>query len=204
MWFAGAMPLATGPLPTGLLLAAGAGRRMGRPKALVRDGAGEPWAVRGARALHDGGCARVLVVAGAEAEAVAHLVAALPWADLVVADRWTEGMGPSLATGLEALTATDATCAVVGLVDTPDVGAAVVQRVLAEVGTAPAALGRAAYQGVPGHPVVLGREHWAAVTESARGDRGARAYLAAHPHRLVECGDLATGADVDTADPRRG
>lgn len=204
MWFAGAMPLATGPLPTGLLLAAGAGRRMGQPKALVRSGDGEAWVVTAARVLHDGGCASVLVVAGAEAEAVARLVAPLPWADVVVAEQWAEGMGPSLATGLEALVATDATCAVVGLVDTPDVGAAVVHRVLAEVGTAPAALGRAAYQGVPGHPVVLGREHWAGVAESATGDRGARAYLAAHPHRLVECGDLATGVDVDHADPRRG
>ncbi|MBA2418268.1 MAG: nucleotidyltransferase family protein, partial [Nocardioidaceae bacterium] len=30
----------------GLLLAAGAGRRMGMPKALVLDEAGTPWAVR--------------------------------------------------------------------------------------------------------------------------------------------------------------
>jgi len=202
MWFAGAMPL-----PTGLLLAAGEGRRMGRPKALLRSGSqqhGEPWVVRGARALHDGGLPRVLVVVGAESEAVSRLVAPLPWADVVVAERWAEGMGPSLATGLDALTGTDATCAVVGLVDTPDVGAAVVHRVLAEVGTAPAALGRAAYQDVPGHPVVLGRDHWAGVVGSARGDRGARAYLAAHPHRLVECGDLATGADIDTGETLPG
>ena len=203
MWFAGAMSLPTAPTPAGLLLAAGAGRRMGRPKALVHGSDGDPWVVMAARALHDGGCARVVVVAGAESEAVAELVTPLPWADVVVAERWGEGMGPSLATGLEALTAGHASCAVVGLVDTPDVGAAVVHRVLAEVGAAPAALGRAAYQGVPGHPVVLGREHWAGVADSAKGDRGARAYLAAHPHRLVECGDLATGADVDTADPLR-
>jgi CTP:molybdopterin cytidylyltransferase MocA len=204
MWFAGAMPPETGPMPTGLLLAAGAGRRMGRPKALVRGGDGEPWVVTAARVLHDGGCGRVLVVAGAESEVVSRLVAPLPWAAVVVAERWAEGMAPSLAAGLDALEATEATCAVVGLVDTPDVGPAVVQRVLEDVGTAPAALGRAAYHGVPGHPVVLGREHWAGVTTSARGDRGARAYLAAHPHRLVECGDLATGADVDTADTRPG
>jgi len=194
MWFAGAMSRTTG-----LLLAAGAGRRMGGPKALVRSGGGEPWVVSAARALHDGGCERVLVVAGAESEAVSALVEPLPWTDLVVAAGWAEGMGPSLAAGLGALAETDTDCAVVGLVDTPDVGAAVVRRVLAEVGTAASALGRAAYGGTPGHPVVLGREHWREVAGAATGDRGARAYLAGHPHRLVECGDLATGADVDAA-----
>ena len=203
MWFADAMPWsgshAPGPRATGLLLAAGAGRRMGRPKALLRAADGEAWVVGAARALRDGGCQRVLVVTGAESDAVAALVAPLPWAEVVVADDWAEGMGPSLAAGLRALDGTDTDCAVVGLVDTPDVGAEVVCRVLAEVGTTPAALGRAAYRGVPGHPVVLGREHWSDVVGSATGDRGARAYLAVHPHRLVECGDLASGADVDAA-----
>jgi len=46
---------------------------------------------------------------------------------------------------------------------------------------------------------------WAAVRTTARGDRGARDHLRATPHRLVECGDLATGRDLDTAeDLRRG
>ena len=58
-------------------------------------------------------------------------------------------------------------------------------------------LARAAYDGVPGHPVLLGRDHWAGVVASATGDRGARDYLAAHDVDLVECGDLATGVDVD-------
>jgi hypothetical protein len=36
------------------------------------------------------------------------------------------------------------------------------------------------------------------VAESASGDAGARDYLAGHDIVLVECGDLATGADVDS------
>ena len=36
----------------------------------------------------------------------------------------------------------------------------------------------------------------------ASGDAGARDYLAGHDAALVECGDLATGADVDTQDLR--
>ena len=73
-----------------------------------------------------------------------------------------------------------------------------------DVTTAPAnqelraSLRRAAYDGVPGHPVLIGRDHWEQVIASASGDHGARHYFRATPHELVECGDLATGRDVDT------
>ena len=52
--------------------------------------------------------------------------------------------------------------------------------------------------GRPGHPVLLGRDHWAGVIETAVGDQGARAYLAPRDVTLVECGDLASGHDVDS------
>jgi CTP:molybdopterin cytidylyltransferase MocA len=181
----------------GLLLAAGSGSRMGQPKALVRGADGRPWVQTAARALRDGGCERVTVVVGASSDEVTALLDGLPWADPVPAAGWAAGMSASLVAGLAALAASDADCAVVALVDTPDVGADVVERVLGAVGTSRAALGRAAYGGRPGHPVVLGRDHWAGVLEATGGDRGARDYLAAHPGTLVECADLATGADVD-------
>ncbi len=61
-------------------------------------------------------------------------------------------------------------------------------------------LRRAAYDGEPGHPVVIGREHWQGVVGSARDDEGARGYLRLHAHDLVECGHLGTGSDIDTSD----
>ena len=69
---------------------------------------------------------------------------------------------------------------------------------LAEASTGRGDLARAAYDGVPGHPVLIGRDHWAGVIETSVGDRGARDYLAAREVMLVECGDLATGVDVDS------
>ena len=51
----------------GLLLAAGAGTRMGTPKALVRDQDGTSWLLRSVGVLRDGGCVGVTVVLGAEA-----------------------------------------------------------------------------------------------------------------------------------------
>ena len=182
----------------GLLLAAGAGRRMGRPKALVPG-----WLRSSAEALLVGGCDRVTVVLGAGADEAARLIAAeLPGVRWVLAQDWAEGMGASLRAGLAETTAdatADAADAVlIHLVDLPDVGPDVVRRILAAgVAAGPAALVRATYGAVPGHPVLLGRDHWAGVIATATGDQGARAYLPGHDVLAVECGDLATGADVD-------
>jgi CTP:molybdopterin cytidylyltransferase MocA len=61
-----------------------------------------------------------------------------------------------------------------------------------------APLARAVFDGRPGHPVLIGSEHWAAVSASVSGDEGAREYLDAHGVVAVECGDLYDGHDVDT------
>ena len=53
---------------TGVLLAAGGGRRMGRPKALMRSADGRPWLTTAVQALRDGGCRSVVVVLGAGAD----------------------------------------------------------------------------------------------------------------------------------------
>ena len=84
------------------------------------------------------------------------------------------------------------------LVDTPDIGPDVVRRLAGHA--TPVALARAAYHGEPGHPVLIGREHWSGVAAQAVGDRGARDYLAAHDVHLVECADIGSGLDIDTPD----
>lgn len=185
----------------GLLLAAGGGRRMGRPKALVADPAGGTFLERGLRVLRESGCDPVLVVLGAGIDEARPLAeAGTAPADVVVeAADWADGQSASLRAGLRAVAGTDAEAVIVLLVDLPDVGPQVLTRLLAATaGEGPAVLARAAYQGVPGHPVLIGREHWAAVLDGATGDRGARDHLATHPHTVVECGDLATGRDADT------
>jgi CTP:molybdopterin cytidylyltransferase MocA len=169
---------------------------MGRPKALVRDADGTSWLQRAVEVLQGGGCDGVTVVLGAGADEAVSLLDGLG-VDVVVAHDWDAGMSASLRAGLESLQGSDAEVAVVSLVDLPDLTAAVVRRVLSER-EGDEALVRASYHGRPGHPVLLGRAHWAGVAESARGDEGARDYLERHAVELVECGDLASGADVDT------
>jgi CTP:molybdopterin cytidylyltransferase MocA len=181
----------------GLLLAAGAGRRMGGPKALIRDDDGTSWLLRSIGVLRDGGCAGVTVVVGADADAVRGLVADEK-VDVVEATRWAEGMAASLRAGLRSLVGSDAIAACVHLVDLPDVGATVVSRVIAAADpVTPDALVRATYSGRPGHPVLIGRDHWTPIAAGAVGDRGARTYLDAYDARRIECADLATGRDID-------
>lgn len=179
----------------GLLLAAGQGRRAGGPKALRRDAEGRTWAVRAVQALRGGGCTDLHVVVGAAADEVREALAGED-VRVVEATDWQQGMGASLRAGLTALRGTDADVACVHLVDLPDVGADVVARVL-EAAAGPDTLARAAYVDGPGHPVLLGRSHWAAVADAAVADRGARDLLAVRPPRLVDCTDLAVGRDVD-------
>lgn len=170
---------------SGIVLAAGAGRRYGQPKALVDD-----WLERAVDALADGGCTEVVVVLGAAADQATRPRRAR----VVVATDWAEGRSASLRAGL-ADAAPTATAAVVSLVDLPDVGAAVTRRLLATPCTR-TTLRRATYDGRPGHPVVLGRAHWPALSRLT-GDAGAAGYLDLHVVDHVECGDLATGRDHD-------
>jgi CTP:molybdopterin cytidylyltransferase MocA len=151
----------------GLLLAAGGGVRLGRPKALV-DLDGQLLVERGTRMLAAAGCAPVVAVLGAAAErvlAVADLSAAHA---TVVAEGWPEGVGASLRAGLAALAATEAEAVVVALVDQPLVGAEAVRRLVAAM---PAAV--------------------AGTDDDVATDSAGAAGAASSPARLSSCGGPA-------------
>jgi nicotine blue oxidoreductase len=166
---------------------------MGLPKALVRH-RGRLFVESAAAVLADGGCDPVVVVLGARSADV-RAEAALAGYQVVDNPEWPEGMGASVRVGLRALAGSDAVAAVVLPVDVPGVTPAAVARVIALA--EPDALARASYDGVAGHPVLIGAAHWAGVISSAAGDVGARDYLRAHDVLDVPCGDVATGEDVD-------
>lgn len=172
----------------GILLAAGAGTRYGTPKVSAAEG---DWLRAAVTALRGGGCDDVVVVLGAA------IVDVPSPARTVIAPDWADGISASVRAGMAV--ARDAQYVVLHLVDTPDVGAAVVSRVLEAALSADSGLARATYGGRPGHPVVIAHRHWAELAETLHGDEGARSFLARRCDVLaVECADLATGADVDT------
>jgi CTP:molybdopterin cytidylyltransferase MocA len=184
---------------TGLVLAAGAGRRFGAPKALV------PW--RGGTlldqavsTLQDGGCAPVYAVVGASADDVA--AATSTEFVSVRNDDWPSGMASSLRAGLAALP-TDAGAVVIMLVDQPGISAVAVTRVReAHARGAPVAI--ATYGGRRAHPVLIDRAFWSDVAATAAGDAGAKDFLSRRPELIVEvdCTDAGTPFDIDTPEDR--
>lgn len=180
----------------GLVLAAGAGRRMGGPKALLPRPGGQTAVQETVWRVRTGGCDPVAVVVGAAADEVTQVVA--DTAFVVSAPDWASGMGASLRAGLAwaATLPTSVDAVLITLVDLPDVDTDVYARLRASA-AGPGTMARATYGGDVGHPVVLGRDHWATAAERAVGDRGARDFLGAADVTFVECADLATGRDTD-------
>ena len=136
-------------MSTGILLAAGEGRRFGGPKQLARVD-GRPLIEHALEALHD--LDRRIVVLGARADEV-RAGADLRGSEIVVCDDWAEGMGASLRRGLAAAGDTDEV--VIMLADQPFLTAAVVARVRA----APGDSARAVFAGAPGHPAYCASCH---------------------------------------------
>src|SRR5699024_826179 len=121
-----------GPRPAagaaGLVLAAGAGRRLGLgAKALLRSG-GQTLVERAVGVLRDSGCAPVLVVLGAQAEEGSPLVTGAG-AEAVVNADWASGLASSFRAGVASVPA-EADRVVVLLVDQPGVVPATVARLL--------------------------------------------------------------------------
>jgi molybdenum cofactor cytidylyltransferase len=171
----------------GVLLAAGAGRRYGKPKVLV-DG----WLDTAVGALRDGGCTDVVLVLGAAD------VSAPPGVTAIRAPDWQQGLSASVRAGLAQADRMQADYAVLHVIDTPDVGPAVVARVLGRAMTSRSGLVRAYFGDRPGHPVVMARRHWPDVRAQISGDQGAGAYLRNRQDvEIVDCGDLAGGYDID-------
>lgn len=190
---------------TGVLLAAGAGTRLGRgPKALL------PFRGRTlvevlADVLLAGGCREVVVVLGAGAGDVSAQTD-LTRHTVVENPAWADGMGSSFRLGLDSVRSEDHV--LVALVDQPGLTAETVARLLRT--HRPGRVTAAAYSDASGklrrgHPLLLDATLRAEAAASAGGDAGARLFLQAHPELvdLVDCtlppgSGQSGGEDLDT------
>ena len=183
-----------------LILAAGASRRLGTAKQLLSTPAGDLLLRDVVRTAHEAGIAPIVVVYGAHASEVRAVLDALPeaWAVRAVHNaEWATGMAASIRHGLDALTPTDCTAALLLACDQPAVHAAHLRALLA---THAEGGGRvvSTYDGVSGIPAIWPREDWPALG-ALEGDRGAKGLLRGDepsiplPHGAL---DLDTPADV--------
>lgn len=190
----------------GIVLAAGRSRRMGRPKAfLTLDGA--TFLARAVAALRDGGCGRVVVVAGPEEDdtdaAVAREARALG-ADVAVNPAAESEQIDSLRVGLRTVDGDGTEAAVCLPVDVPGAGAEAVAAVIAAFRRGGVTVARAAHGGRHGHPVLFARAVFPELLAADLPD-GARGVVRAHAatRAEVEVGDARVLDDVDTPDDYR-
>ncbi|WP_424808642.1 nucleotidyltransferase family protein [Rhodococcus sp. 27YEA15] len=181
-----------------VVLAAGAGSRMGMPKALVHDADGRSWLRHAVSVLRDAHFCPVIVVLGARAEEARSILAPGNSDVIVVESDWRVGVSSSIRCGLDAaLDLPDVDAVAVTVVDVPDLNVATVERVVTADAVNADTLRRAVFNTEPGHPVIIGRNHWRNLIATLTGDRGAGAYLRENGVVAVECADLSTGLDVD-------
>ncbi|WP_243286056.1 nucleotidyltransferase family protein [Geothrix terrae] len=152
-----------------IILAAGAGRRMGGPKALLRF-EGETLLRRAARAALEAGCSPVIAVVG-DWDLGLEGLDVLP----VINPGAAEGMASSIRTGIAALPP-ETPAALILTVDQPAVDAVLLRRLLALAATDPDRPAACAYAGTLGIPAVLPRRCFPELL-ALRGEAGAKGIL---------------------------
>ena len=186
-----------------IVLAAGEGRRMGGPKALLPVGDGT-FLSRACRLFARPGIAGVVAVLGAEAERVRGAAGIPAETTVAVNERWREGMLTSVWRGLDAAEALGAEAVLLHPVDNPFVAPATVDAVLVALDGG-AEIAVPSHAGRRGHPAGFARPSWPAL-RAAPLDGGARTVLTARPDRVahVPAGadclvDLDTPGDLEVA-----
>jgi molybdenum cofactor cytidylyltransferase len=186
---------------TGVVLAAGASARMGRPKQLLRVGDRVLLQCVVDAALRSR-LDEVIVVLGHCADEVRGAIAVPEDSRtrVVVNPDHASGQSTSLRCGLHAADERSQALAVL-LGDQPFVGPGLIDRLAQAFLSADSPAVRPVYPdagGAPGHPVFLARRLWPELAKLS-GDRGARALLAARPDWLLEVPVVGEPPlDVDT------
>jgi molybdenum cofactor cytidylyltransferase len=186
----------TTPQVAAIVLAAGGSTRMGQPKQLLPIG-GQPMVRRVTAAACATELAQVVVVVGAQADAVRQALAGLP-VDVVFNGSWAEGMSTSVQAGLSAL-ASGIQAVLIILADQPGLTPDLLNTLITHYHATRAAIVAPLYQGQRGNPVLFDRSLFGELL-TARGDQGGRMLILRHERDVerVEVDDPSVLLDVDT------
>ena len=177
----------------GLVLAAGYGQRFGSDKRLAKLADGNSLlratVLRAQEAFSD-----VRVVLKAEDDA--QTLAIPPGIQVVRAAQAKQGMGSSLAAGIQSLAHSQATAVAVLLGDMPWISVATLRQLRAQAHAEHIVV--AYCEGQRGHPVLFGRRFWPELMQ-LQGDNGAKGLIATHAQQVIEVtlADSGILQDVD-------
>ena len=182
--------------PLAVVLAAGVGRRMGGPKALLMVD-GKPLVESHVQRLTEAGCRPIVVVVRAAiATQVRYLLHETPEAQLCVAD--TTSMAASLAAALGSVSARFSRAVIVSPIDMLPVRPATLEALLEAVMAPQVHAATPRYQALGGHPIVARESLVQAFRDGYAGTlrdllRGAEAH-----RRRLDLDDPAVVGDLDT------
>ena len=186
----------------GIILAAGAARRMKKLKQLLPLG-GKPMVWHVADAACRSRLDSVRIVTGAESAAVSEAVSKLPLS-VVVNPEWQRGQSTSLAAGLRGLPA-ETTAVMFLLADQPLVTPALIDSLIDAFAASAKSIICPVHGEQRGMPVLFATSKWQDALTTLAGDQGARSIISAHPEEIcqvaVESPELFL--DVDTIEDYR-
>ncbi|MEZ0483820.1 nucleotidyltransferase family protein [Fibrella aquatica] len=180
-----------------IILAAGESSRLGQPKQLLEKN-GQPLVRHMAQLAHDLNAGPVVVVVGANSEAVTEALHDIQ-VRIVPNPDWKTGMASSLKVGIELLEKTFPEAILVLLTDQPHVSRALVEELIDTATSTHKAIVASAYGDVVGVPVLFRPEYFDALKELT-GDTGARKLVQQHLDDVASVPFEQGSIDLDTPD----
>jgi molybdenum cofactor cytidylyltransferase len=178
-----------------ILLAAGNSTRMGSAKQML-DFRGKPLLRHAVECALSSGCDPVVVVLGANQREIRGVLDELP-VEIVVNERWPEGMGTSIQAGLRALENRQLSGAILALCDQPFVSPGLLSGLVARHFASGKRIVASQYAGTAGVPVFFACEIFPLLM-ALNPDQGCKGIILGHPSDvlLVDCPEGAM--DIDT------
>lgn len=192
-------PGANGPIfsvhswVAGVILAAGGSQRLGRPKQLL-EWHGIPFISKVVQNALEAGLTPLIVVTGAESEAVSAALAGLP-VTIVHNPDWQAGQSTSLRAGLQALPE-KCQAALFLMSDQPQVSPVLIRSVVETFYTQRLPIAAPRIAGRRANPVLFAREVFE-VLKTIQGDQGGRAVFEQYKAAWLDWADERAALDVD-------